>query len=196
MATKKGGKGAEPKQTLFVGLGTSAGGLDALKAFFKSFPEESGMTFIVHLSPDNESNMAELLQAQTSLKVLQVNEKVDIESEHIYVIPPQKMLTVEGNHLELAQPERQHVLASIDLFFRSLAETKGKQSACVIMSGRGNDGTKGMKRVKEAGGLTIAQDPKEAQYPEMPQSAIETGFIDFSLPIAQISDELVKYKEA
>src|SRR5699024_362250 len=85
---------------------------------------------------------------------------------------------------------------SIDLFFRSLAETKGKQSACVIMSGRGNDGITGMKRVKEAGGLTIAQDPEEAQYPEMPQSAIETGFIDFSLPIAQISDELVKYKEA
>src|SRR5699024_10765066 len=146
-------------------------GVKALSAFFNSLPEETGMAFIVivHPSPDYESNMAELLQAQTSLEVLQVNKKVNIEAEHVYVIPPQKMFAVGDSHLEPSEPEQKHGLSSVDLFFRSLAEAKGEQAAGVILSGTGHEGTAGLRAIKEAGGLTIAQDPEEAQYPEMPQ---------------------------
>src|SRR5699024_4940933 len=158
----------------------------------------TGMAFIVivHPSPDYESNMAELLQARTSLEVLEVNKKVNIEEEHVYVIPPQKMLTVGDNHLEPSEPEQKHGLASIDLFFRSLAEAKGVQAAGVILSGLSHDGTAGLRAIKEAGGLTILQEPKEAQYPGVPRSVAVTGHIDFTLPASQIANELIKYKEA
>ncbi|HLR25912.1 MAG TPA: chemotaxis protein CheB, partial [Fodinibius sp.] len=136
------------------------------------------------------------LQTQTSLEVLQVNKKVNIEAEHVYVIPPQKIPAVGDNHLEPSEQEQKHGLASIDQFFRSLAEAKGEQAAGVILSGTGHGGTAGLRAIKEAGGLTIAQDPEEAQYPEMPQRAIEAGSIDFTLPVSQTANELIKYKEA
>jgi two-component system CheB/CheR fusion protein len=103
-----------------VGLGASAGGLDALKEFFGSLPQETGMAFVVimHLSPDHDSNLAELLQSQTSLNVVQVTEDVEMEPDHVYVIPPGKLLEVQDNQLVLSEPEKEHGLASIDLFFR------------------------------------------------------------------------------
>src|SRR5699024_12738516 len=129
-------------------------GVKALSAFFNSLPEETGMAFIVivHPSPDYESNMAKFLQTQTSLEVLQVNKKVNIEAEHVYVIPPQKIPAVGDNHLEPSEQEQKHGLASIDQFFRSLAEEKGEQEDGVYLSVTGHDGPDGMWADEAAGG--------------------------------------------
>lgn len=199
MAKEKKGETSKEEQPLLVGLGASAGGLQALKTFFSSLPEKTGMAFVViiHLSPDHESNLAELLQAQTSLKVMQVKKNVEIKPDHVYVIPPSKLLEVRDNHFELSEPERPkaHGLATIDVFFRSLAKAKAGRGACIILSGSGNDGTTGLKAVKEAGGLTMVQDPDDAQYPSMPHSAIDTGLADFVLPVEEMAEELTGYKE-
>lgn len=184
------------KETLIVGLGASAGGLDPLKLFFHSLPDHTGMAFIVvvHLSPEHESNMAELLQMQTSLDVMQITERTEIKPDHVYVIPPDKLLSVGDNHLELSDPDRdQHGLATVDLFFRTLGKTKGKYAACIILSGSGADGSVGLKTIKENGGLTIVQDPEEARYNGMPKNAINTGVVDMVLPVKKMAERLLEY---
>jgi len=185
------------KNILFVGIGASAGGLDPLKAFFNSLPEKTGMAFIVvlHLSPDKESRLTEILQRETSLDILQVQEKTLIEKDHIYVIPPDKLLSVQNDHLELSDPKKKHGIDSIDLLFRTLARKKQKYSAGIILSGAGSDGVTGMKDIKKEGGITIAQDPDEAQHSSMPYNAIQTGAVDKVLPVDNIAEELMQYRE-
>lgn len=185
------------EQPLVVGLGASAGGLEALKVFFQSLPEETGMIYIVvlHLAPDQESRLAELLQHETSLKIQKVSESTQIKPEHVYVIPPNKMLSVEGNHLELSEPENEHARHTIDLLFRTLAQNKEAHAAGLILSGTGADGAVGIKAIKEHGGVAIAQAPGEAQHPGMPQNAIKTGVVDKVLPVADIAEELTRYKD-
>ena len=179
-----------------VGLGGSAGGLAALQTFFGAMPPDAGMAFVVimHLSREHESILAELLQRTTSMPVRQVQSRLKIEPNHVYVIPPAKHLSMADSHLELsdmARPPAKHI--AVDLFFRTLADTHGPHAAAVVLSGADGDGAIGLKRVKERGGLTIVQDPNEAEHIGMPRSAIATGLVDWVLPAAEMPAKLVQY---
>ncbi len=150
-----------------VGLGGSAGSIEALKHFFERMPPESGMAFvvIVHLSPEHESILAELLGRTTTMPVLQALDLQKVEANTVYVIPPGKHLTLTDGHLKLTplEPDRGRRVV-VDLFFRTLADTHGPHAAAIILSGADGDGALGIKRIKERGGLTIAQDPDEAEH--------------------------------
>jgi two-component system CheB/CheR fusion protein len=179
-----------------VGLGASAGGLNALQQFFASMPADSGMGFVVilHLSPEHESHAAEILQKSTQMPVTQVNERVRVEPNRVYVIPPNKHLLIEGSHLALAEMQRAFGRqVAVDTFFRALAETRGSRAACVVLSGAGSDGSAGLKWVKDHGGVSLAQDPREAEYDAMPRSAINTGLVDFTLPVAEMAGRLIEF---
>ncbi|SHF77069.1 Methylase of chemotaxis methyl-accepting proteins [Fodinibius roseus] len=187
------------EEPLVVGLGASAGGLEALRVFFEAMPDSPGMAFVViiHLSPDHESSVARLLQEHTSMPVQQVSGRTPIKADHIYVIPPGSLLTVEDQHLVLADSEKNNrQLTTIDRFFRSLGKAKGHYSACVILSGTGSDGSIGLKTIKEYGGIVIIQEPGEAGYDGMPRSALQTGLVDLTLPVKEISAQLMNYKKS
>lgn len=180
-----------------VGLGASAGGLGALSAFFDAIPDDTGMTFVVitHLAPDHESIMAELLQAHTAMPVRQVTGYIKMQPNQVYVIPPGKRLVVTEGHLDLAEfdmPRGRRL--QIDIFFRTLAEHHG-DGAAIILSGTGSDGAVGIQHIKERGGLILAQDPAEAEYNAMPQSAIATGLVDIIAPVAELAAQLVAAKQ-
>jgi two-component system CheB/CheR fusion protein len=187
----------QPEKGVFpvVGLGASAGGLKPLQEFFEKMPDDSGMAFVVimHLSPTHESHAAEILQNSTNMAVKQVNERITVEPNHVYVIPPTKHLAMQDGFIALSDPDRRlgrHV--AIDLFFRTLADTHNIHSACVVPSGTGSDGSVGLKRVKERGGVCLAQDPREAEYDSMPKNAILTGMVDFVLPVAEMPAKLIE----
>lgn len=180
-----------------IGLGGSAGSIQALGEFFKAMPADSGMVFVVilHLSPTHESTMPALLARATSMTVLQAENGQRVEPNHVYVIPPGKYLTAVDGHLKLTDIEDAHgKRVAVDLFFRSLADSHGPHSAAIVLSGADGDGALGIKRVKERGGLTIAQDPDEAEYPGMPRAAIESGMVDWVLEISQIPSRLLDYR--
>ncbi len=171
-----------------VGIGGSAGAIPTLQTFFREMPDEPGMAFVVilHLSPDYESNLDSIIGKVTKMPVVQVMETVEFEINHVYVIPPTHLLTMHDGHIELARLQREAgKRVAVDLFFRALAESQEARAICIILSGTDSDGSIGLKRVKERGGLTIAQDPTQAQYDEMPRSAIETGMVDWVLPVEE-----------
>ena len=177
-----------------VGLGASAGGLQALQQFFAAMPANNGMAFVVimHLSPNHESHAAAILQQSTAMPVFQVNETVVIAPETVYVIPPGHHLTMDDGMIRLTNSERpigRHI--AIDLFFRTLADTHTTSAACIVLSGTGSDGSVGIQRAKEAGGITLVQDPLDAQYDTMPRNAINTGVIDFVLPASKMPEQLL-----
>lgn len=178
-----------------IGLGASAGGLQALKDFFTAMPAESGMAFVVimHLSAKHESHAAELLQATTAMPVMQVTETVRVEPNHVYVIPPTKHLTMNDAHISLTEPRplQRGQQVAIDLFFRTLGDTHKEMAVGIVLSGLGSDGTNGLKRIKEQNGLAFAQDPDESEHDSMPRHAIGSGLVDFVLPVAQIPEKLI-----
>jgi len=179
-----------------VGLGASAGGLAALKEFFQAVPEGSGVAYvvIVHLSPEHESHLAELLQPFSRMRVLQVSETTELKPDCIYVIPPNANLSAIDTHLRLsALEEHRAARAPIDHFFRTLAETHDGHAIGIVLTGTGSDGTLGIKEIKLRGGFTLAQDPNEAEYDGMPQSAIATGFVDRVLPVAELPEAVIKF---
>jgi hypothetical protein len=183
---------------LVVGLGASAGGIKAFKEFFANVPRESGMAYVVilHLSPEHESHLAEVLQSSTEMQVTQVQDAIRIEPNHVYVIPPNKSLAMSDGHLAISEITRlEERRAPVDIFFRTLAESKTSHAVCVVLSGTGSDGSMGMKRVKEMGGVCITQEPKEAEYSDMPRHSMATGFVDYVLPVAEIPRKIVAYKE-
>jgi two-component system, chemotaxis family, CheB/CheR fusion protein len=188
-------KKKEPGPTV-VGIGASAGGFTALKEFFAHVPPDSGLAYVVvvHLSPEHESHLAPLLQPYTQLEVHQVSETVPLTANCVYVIPPNANLNTIDTHLRLsALEERRQERAPIDHFFRTLAETHDGRGIGVILTGTGSDGTRGIKEIKLRGGLTIVQDPKEAEYDGMPQSALATGFVDLVLPLARIPEAAIRF---
>ncbi|WP_374685919.1 chemotaxis protein CheB [Promineifilum sp.] len=178
-----------------VGLGASAGGLEALSAFFEVMPPDTGMAFVVvtHLSPDHKSLMDELLQRHTSMPVIQVSEEaLPIHPNHVYVTPPNRQLVMSDTHLNTgAFEEPRGGRSPIDIFFRSLAAVHA-ESVAVILTGGGSDGALGARSVKEAGGLLMVQDPREAAYDSMPQAAIATGLADVVLPVRDLAAKLVE----
>lgn len=182
---------------LVVGLGASAGGIQALKEFFAQVPSDSDIAYVVilHMSPEYESKLAEILQTTCKIPVSQVTKRVKIEPNHVYVIPPNRNLAMSDGHLSLSKlTEQGGRRSSIDNFFATLAETKEHRGVSVVLSGTGADGSLGLKRVKEAGGVAIAQNPDEAEYDDMPQHAIATGMVDYVLPVAEIPRKIFSYK--
>src|SRR5215210_4632991 len=193
------GRPAAGGRFMVVGLGASAGGIRALREFFKHVPERSGMAYVVilHLSPDHDSQLAEVLQQGTPMPVTQVNERVRIEPEHVYVIPPNKSLSMQDGSLVLSEitgvEERR---APVDIFFRTLGDSHGANAACVVLSGTGANGSMGLKRVKERGGVAVVQEPGEAEYADMPRHSIATGLVDYVLPVAEMPARLVAYRDS
>jgi two-component system, chemotaxis family, CheB/CheR fusion protein len=181
-----------------VGLGASAGGIKAFKEFFTRVPTESGMAYVVilHMSPEHESKLTEILQLTTQIPVTQVKETVRIKPDHVYVIPPNRSLSMRDGHLALSEMTRiEERRAPVDIFFRSLAESNDSRAVCVILSGTGANGSMGLKRIKEFGGIVLAQDPKEAEYNDMPRNAIATGMVDYVMPVAQMPAKIIAYKD-
>jgi two-component system, chemotaxis family, CheB/CheR fusion protein len=179
-----------------VGIGASAGSLDALRAFFSRMPARPGFAcvVVVHLSPGHESHLVQLLQPYTQMSVRQVTQTVALERDTVYVIPPNANLTSIDTHLRLSELETRRVeRAPIDHFLRSLADTHGETAIGVILTGSGSDGALGVRQIRECGGLTIAQDPAEAEYASMPQSAIATGTIDLVLTLRDMAEEIISY---
>lgn len=184
------------QMTPMVALGGSAGSIVALQRFFEAMPPENGIVFVVilHLSPEHESTLAQLLGRSTSMRVMEARDGIKVEKNSVYVIPPGKHLTTVNGHLRLdaLEPERGRRVA-VDLFFRSLADTHGPHAAAIVLSGADADGAIGIKRIKERGGLTIAQDPDEAEHGGMPSAAINTGMVDWVLRAAEIPGRLLQY---
>lgn len=181
-----------------VGLGGSAGSLDAMQKFFASVEVPSGYAYVVvvHLSPEHDSALAPILQRSTTMPVEQVNAAVRIQPDHVYVIPPGKHFSMSDGKLHAVDMQRtrgRHVI--VDLFFRALAETHGVRAVAIILSGGDGDGANGIKRVKERGGLTISQTPGEAEQDGMPRAAIATGMVDWVLPVAEMAERLRMFRE-
>ncbi|MCA9227196.1 MAG: PAS domain-containing protein, partial [Planctomycetales bacterium] len=178
-----------------VGIGASAGGLNALKSLFAAMPADTGAAFVVvvHLSPEHKSHLAELIQPHSAMPVQQVTETVKLEPNRVYIIPPAANLNTIDTHLRLSDLEPQpHKRATVDHDFRTLADTHDGHSIGVVLTGTGSDGTLGLRYIKEAGGVTIAQDPSEAEYDGMPRSAVVAGVVDFVLPIERIAEEVAR----
>lgn len=144
-----------------VGIGASAGGIQAIRQFFEAVPPDSGLAFVVilHLSPDHDSQLASVLQSSTRIPVTQVSDRVQVEPNHVYVISPNHSLAMQDGHLAVSDITRiEERRAPVDVFFRTLADSRGPHSACVVLSGTGANGSMGLKRIKERGGLCLVQD--------------------------------------
>ena len=159
-------------------------------------PPDSGMAFVLipHLDPTHASLMVELLSRQTAMKVSEVEEGIPVEPNCVYVIPPNKDLLIALGRLHLAETtEIRGLQTAIDPFFRSLAEDQQEKSIGIVLSGTGSHGTPGLKEIKLAGGMTMAQDAETAEYDQMPQSAIDAGIVDYVLPPEKMPEALIKY---
>ena len=194
--TKKEEKGhGRANQVPVVGLGASAGGLEALQQFFYHMSANSGLGFVViqHLSPDYKSLMADILGKYTPMAVIQAENNMAVEANKVYVIPPKCNISFRGGRLYLSEYDHGALNHPIDIFFTSLAEEKKESSVAIVLSGTGSDGTNGIKAVKERGGLVIVQDPENAKFDGMPRSAIGTNLVDYVLPASEIADELIHF---
>ncbi len=179
-----------------IGLGGSAGSLKPLQEFFKRIPADTGGVFVVvvHLSPDHESHLAEILQQCTRMPIIQIQENAHVKPNHVYVIAPGKHLSMMNGQITLTDLERSRGRrVVVDLFFRTLADTHGPKSIAVVLSGADADGSIGVKRIKERGGLTIIQDPEEAEHNRMPRSALETGMVDCVLRAEEIPARIAEF---
>ncbi|MBK9359450.1 MAG: PAS domain-containing protein [Bacteroidales bacterium] len=179
-----------------VGIGASAGGLEALEVFFRNMPINSGMAFIVvqHLSPDYKSLMGELLSRYTTMEIFRAEDGIMVEANSVYLIPPKKNMTMFHGKLFLTEQDTNRGLnLPIDIFLRSLAQDKGTDSIGIILSGTGSDGTLGIRAIKEAGGIVMVQDDQSAKFDGMPRSSIATGLVDYILPPDKMPEELIKF---
>ncbi|RYG49074.1 MAG: histidine kinase, partial [Chitinophagaceae bacterium] len=176
-----------------VGVGASAGGMDAFKALVKAIPKDTGMAYILiqHLAPQYESILPELLQKLTTLPVVEITDNIKVVPDHIYVIPSNQVLTANDGVLQLEPRIKGEKLNTIDVFFTSLAEIHQEHAIGVVLSGTGSDGTVGLKTIKDQGGITIAQD-SSAVYDAMPQSAIDAEVVDFVLSPGAIPGHLLE----
>jgi two-component system CheB/CheR fusion protein len=200
-AEKKRIKSNRPKKKIkafpIIGIGASAGGLDAIGSFFDAMPDEfPDMAFVVvsHLDPSHSSILPDLLQKRTRMEVRSVNDGINVQPHRVYVIPPDRDLRIENGRLRLTQF---HPLSSprapINHFFRSLAEQQAERAVGIILSGMGSDGTIGIQCIKGELGMVMVQEPASAKYDGMPQSAIHTGLADFVLPPEEMPEHLVRY---
>lgn len=178
-----------------VGLGASAGGLQALQRFFENLPSNNGMAFVVimHLSPNHESSADKILQKYTRMPVQQVTGPTLIEANHVYLISPALQLQMSDGYLrvsELKPGQPRHI--AIDVFLRTLADAHREFAVGVVLSGTGCDGSAGLARIKQQGGVTLVQAPLDAEYDAMPRSAIASEAVDFILPALELPQKLVE----
>ena len=181
-----------------AGIGASAGGLEALEAFFEALPPDTGMGFVViqHLSPDFKSHMEELLARHTAMKILRVENGMEVQPNCVYLIPSKMEMVISEGRLLLTEKSKVRTLSHpIDQFFRSLANDLGRRSIGVILSGTGSDGSRGIREIHEAGGLVASQDELSAKFDGMPMNAQSTGAVDIVLPPHAIAEALVRYIE-
>ena len=184
------------KQVSFpiVGIGASAGGLEALEQFFQNVPKNCGIAFVViqHLDPNHVGIMPELLQRTTQMKVEQVTDNLQVQANHVYVIPPNKSMSILNGYLHLFEPvELRGLRLPIDYFFRSLAEDQQEKSVGVILSGMGSDGSLGLKAIKEKNGIVVVQDPETAKFDGMPQSAVNAVIVDILAEANELPEKLI-----
>ena len=181
-----------------VGIGASAGGLAAFEAFFSAMPTGGpiGMAFVLvqHLSPDHHSLLVDLVARYTRLQVVEAEEGMPVQPDHVYTIPPNRDLALVDGLLTLSEhTEPRGLRLTVDHFFRSLAQAQRERAICIVMSGTGSDGTLGARAVKGEGGLVIVQAPETTEYDGMPRSAIATGLVDYVLPPARMPAQLIAY---
>ncbi len=190
--------GEQPPHLPFpvVGVGASAGGLEAFSSFIEAVPSASGMAFVFvqHLAPDHESMLVDILSRRTEMLVLQVADGMTVEPEHVYVIRPGHVLTIDGGRFHLGeQLGKRAANRPVDDFFKSLAREQRQRGIAIIMSGMGSNGTAGAQAIKAVGGLCIAQDPESAQFPSMPRHLIDAGYADYILRPADMPEVLLHY---
>jgi two-component system, chemotaxis family, CheB/CheR fusion protein len=187
---------AAPGPAVVVGLGASAGGITALEKFFGVMPSDSGGAFVVvlHLDPTHASSVAEILGRHTAMPVTQAVNGQVVSRDHVYVIPPNTIITIERNTLRLQPPtEPRGFRMPVDHFLASLGADRRQRAVGIVLSGTGSDGTTGLRMIKGSGGLTIAQDPGTADQTGMIRSAIEMGVVDHVLPISEMPAHIVQY---
>ncbi len=179
-----------------IGIGTSAGGLEALEHFLTHVPRNSGLAFVIvqHLDPTRKGIMSELLQRNTGMKVIQVKDRTLVQPNCVYVIPPNKDMSILHGVLHLLEPASPRGLRlPIDFFLRSLAQDQQEHSVGVILSGMGSDGTLGLRAIKEKGGVVLVQDPATAKFNGMPRSAIDAGLADIVAPVDDLPRRILAY---
>src|SRR5208283_5202115 len=179
-----------------VGIGASAGGLEALEQFLGRVPAGSGMAFVIvqHLDPTHKGIMPELLQRATGMKVLQVRDRTRVRRDRVYVIPPNKDMSILHGVLHLLEPSAPRGLRlPIDFFLRSLALDQQEHSIGVILSGMGSDGTLGLRAIKEKAGVVLVQEPATAKFDGMPRSAIDSGLADIVAPVDELPARILAY---
>jgi two-component system, chemotaxis family, CheB/CheR fusion protein len=198
----KAAEAAAPEHQAFpvVGIGASAGGLEPLEAFFAHLPTNeppvADMAFVViqHLSPKHKSMVGEILKKDTHMPIKEIQDGMKAEPHTIYFNPPDKEVGIYQGVFHLIEPSAaRHTRLPIDFFFRSLAQDLEEKAMCIVLSGTGSDGTLGLEAVKGAGGMTMAQAEAQAKYPFMPRSAIDTGLVDYVLPVEQMPEEIIRY---
>src|SRR6202167_2014320 len=179
-----------------IGIGASAGGLEALEHFLSRVPRNSGMAFVIvqHLDPTRKGIMPELLQRTTDMKVIQVKDRTLIQPDRVYVIPPNKDMSILHGVLHLLEPVSPRGLRlPIDFFLRSLAQDQQERSIAVILSGMGSDGTLGLRAIKEKAGMVLVQDPATAKFDGMPRSAIDSGLADIVASVDELPAKILAY---
>ena len=179
-----------------VGIGASAGGLEALEQFLRHVPEKTGIAFVIvqHLDPTHKGIMPELLQRATAMEVFQVRDRLRVKPDCVYVIPPNREMSILHGVLHLFEPTAPRGLRlPIDFFLRSLAEDQQERSIGVILSGMGSDGTMGLRAIKEKGGLVLVQEPTSARFDSMPRSAIDAGLADIVAPAEELPGKISDY---
>lgn len=181
-----------------AGIGASAGGLEALEQFFGNMPVNSGIGFVViqHLDPNHTGIMPELLQRTTAMKVIQATDSLQVKPDHVYVIPPNKSMSVLNGHLFLFEPiELRGLRLPIDYFFRSLATDQQENSIGIILSGMGSDGSLGLKAIKEKNGIVAVQDPATAKFNGMPDSAVKAVVADIVAMAKELPEKLIAFRK-
>lgn len=194
MKTNRSAKSLENDDFPIVGIGASAGGLETLEQFFAKMPQNTGMAFIIiqHLDPNHIGMMPELLQRMTTMKVIQVTDSLKIKPNCVYIIPPNKSMSILNGSLHLFAPIETHgIRLPIDIFFRSLADDRQEKSIGIILSGMGSDGSLGLKAIKEKNGIVIVQEPSTAKFDGMPRSATETVIADIIAPVEELPAKLL-----
>ena len=183
---------------LIVGIGASAGGLEALEQFLKNVPEKSGLTFVIiqHLDPNYIGTMPEILQRITNMEVSRAKDGLKIKPNSVYLIPPNKYMSILNGKLQLFEPVERHGLRlPIDFFFRSLADDQKENSVGVILSGMGSDGTLGVRAIKEKDGIVLVQTPATAKFDGMPRSVIDSGLSDFIAPANELPALIISHSK-
>lgn len=193
---------SQEKQFSVVGLGASAGGLESVKQFFKYLPEDTGLAYVIvfHLDPTQESHLSQIISNYTKMSVIFTNQVNELIPNHVYIIPPGKIASISNNSTSTSirlltkdlPQKRSGVPTAIDTFFKSLAAQLGHSAVGVIFSGTGSDGTEGVQHINESGGICFAEYSESVKYPDMPNSAIASGCIDFALSAKKIAQQMPK----